>query len=112
MGAIRLFVNGTILTMDPALPLAGALAVRGGRIVAVGSAEEMLRRWQGECELVDLNGKTVLPGFVDPHNHFVIGALEVFWADCRTPPLRSIPEIQAALRAAARQTPAGEWVRG
>jgi predicted amidohydrolase YtcJ len=112
MGAIRLFVNATVLTMDPALPLAGALAVRGGRIVAVGSAEELLRRWQGECLLVDLKGKTVLPGFVDPHNHFAIGALEVFWADCRTPPLRSIPEIQAALRAAARQTPAGEWVRG
>ena len=65
-----------------------------------------------ETELLDLTGKTVLPGFVDAHNHFAIAALEGFWADCRTPPLRSITDIQAALRLAAEKTPPGEWVRG
>lgn len=112
MATIRLFVNATVLTMDPARPVAEALAIRDGHIAAVGSTDEVLRLREGECELVDLEGKTVLPGFVDPHNHFAIGALEGFWADCRTPPLQTIPELQAALRTAAEKVPTGEWVRG
>ena len=112
MGAIRLFINATVLTMDPTFPVAEALAVRGGRIVAVGSTDEVLWLREGEYELVDLEGQVVVPGFVDAHNHFAIGALEGFWADCRTPPLRSISEIQAALRSAASETPAGAWIRG
>ncbi|MBI4610737.1 MAG: amidohydrolase [Candidatus Rokubacteria bacterium] len=112
MGALRLFVNATVLTMDPTFPRAEALAVRDGRIVAVGSTDELLWLRQGDCEVVDLEGRTVLPGFVDAHNHFAIAALEGFWADCRTPPLRSIAEIQAKLGAAAREAPPGEWVRG
>ncbi|MFQ5898029.1 MAG: amidohydrolase [Candidatus Methylomirabilia bacterium] len=112
MGGIKLLVNATILTMDRSFPVAEALAIRDGRIVAVGSTDEVLSLREREYELVDLDGKTVLPGFVDAHNHFAIAALEGFWADCRTPPLRTIPEIQAALRAAAGSTPPGEWIRG
>ncbi|MFQ5521239.1 MAG: amidohydrolase, partial [Candidatus Methylomirabilia bacterium] len=99
-------------TMDRSFPVAEALAVQDGRIVAVGSTDEVLWLRQGEHELVDLKGKTVLPGFVDAHNHFSIAALEGFWADCRTPPLGSIADIQAALRAQAESTPSGEWIRG
>lgn len=112
MGAIKLFINATVLTMDPTFPVAEALAVRGGRIVAVGSTDEILWLREGEYELVDLEGQVVVPGFVDAHNHFAIGALEGFWADCRTPPLRSISEIQATLRSAASETPPGAWIRG
>ncbi|MBI4242215.1 MAG: amidohydrolase [Candidatus Rokubacteria bacterium] len=112
MGAIKFFINATVLTMDPTLPTAEALAIRDGRIVAVGSTEEVLWCREGESELVDLEGKSVLPGFVDAHNHFAIAALEGFWADCRTPPLQTIPEVQSALRAAAAKAPEGEWVRG
>ncbi len=98
--------------MDPARPVAEALAVRDGRIVAVGSADQVRRLAEGECEQVDLAGGALLPGFVDAHNHFSAAALDVFWADCSTPPLGSIAEIQAALRRAAAETPPGEWVRG
>jgi len=106
---VTLFENATVLTMVPGAPVASALAVRDGRIAAVGAAETL----RGEArEVVDLAGRTVLPGFVDPHNHFAVGALETFWADCRTPPLTTIAEIQEALRVAARSTPPGLWVRG
>lgn len=109
---MRLLVNGTVLTMDPARPRGEALAIRDGRIAAVGSNTEIRRLGTPDAEVLDLTGNTVLPGFVDAHNHFSAAALDVFWADCSTPPLRSIVEIQAALRRAAERTPPGEWVRG
>lgn len=112
MTSLRLFLGGVIRTMDPARPVAAALAVRDGRIVAIGPPEDVLRLRTGDAVVVDLAGRTLIPGFVDPHTHFSVGALEGFWADCRTPPLGTIAEIQAVLRAAAAAAPAGEWVRG
>ncbi|MBI4011775.1 MAG: amidohydrolase [Candidatus Rokubacteria bacterium] len=112
MAGSTAYLNGTVLTMVPGAPPARALAVQDGRIVAVGGEEAVRRFGGGEHRVVDLAGRAVLPGFVDPHNHFAVGALEAFWADCRTPPLGTIAEVQAALRAAAAAAPAGEWVRG
>ena len=106
---IKLFVNATVLTMDPSLPAAQALAVKDGRIVEVGGTDEVLWLREDEYEVIDLEGRTVVPGFVDPHNHFSIGAFETLWADCRD--ARSIADLQQTLSAAARATPAGAWVR-
>lgn len=71
MESLVRFVNGTILTMDPSAPVAQALAVRDGRIVAVGGPDAVLPLRAGEHEAVDLGGRTVLPGFIDPHNHLL-----------------------------------------
>lgn len=107
---IRLVVNANVLTMDPTFPVAEAFAVRDGRIVEVGGTDEILWLREGEHEIVDLGGRTVVPGFVDPHNHLSIAALDVFFADCRD--LASVDAIQSALRATAERTPPGAWVRG
>lgn len=107
---IRLLVNGTVLTQDDSLPVAQALAVKDGRIVEVGGTDEILWLREDEYELIDLAGRTVVPGFVDPHNHFSIAALEVFWPDCRT--ADSVDDLQRRLAVAAAGTPAGEWIRG
>jgi len=107
---IHLLVNATVLTLDDSLPVAQALAVKDGRIVEVGGTDEILWLREDEYELIDLDGRTVVPGFVDPHNHFSIAALEVFWPDCRT--ADSVEELQRLLARAAAETPAGEWVRG
>jgi len=96
--------------MDETLPLAQALAVKDGRIVEVGGTDEILWLREDEYELTDLEGRTIVPGFVDPHNHFSIGALETFWPDCRT--ADSIEDLQRLLADAAARTPAGEWIRG
>ena len=106
---IRLLVNATVLTMDASLPRAQALAVKDGRIVEVGGTDEVLWLREEEYEVIDLQGRTVVPGFVDPHNHFSIGAFETLWGDCRG--ARSVADLQQTLTRTARDTPAGAWVR-
>ena len=106
---IQLLVNAVVRTLDDSLPVAQALAVKYGRIVEVGGTDEILWLREGEYELIDLGGRTVVPGFVDPHNHFSIGAYETLWAECRS--ARTVAEVQQALRDGAATTPAGEWVR-
>src|SRR2546422_5062949 len=96
--------------MDASLPVAQALAVKDGRIVEVGGTDEVLWLREDDYEVIDLAGRTVVPGFVDPHNHFSIGAFETLWADCRA--ARSVADLQQTLAAAAFDTPAGAWVRG
>src|SRR2546428_10531378 len=96
--------------MDASLPVAQALAVKEGRIVEVGGTDEVLWLREDDYEVIDLEGRTVVPGFVDPHNHFSIGAFETLWADCRG--ARSVTDLQATLAAAARETPAGARGRG
>jgi predicted amidohydrolase YtcJ len=107
---IRLFVNATVLTLERAMPVAEAMAVQGDAVVAVGSMNEILTFPEEQSEVLDLRGRTVVPGFVDPHNHFSIAALDVFFADCRDAP--DVPEIQSRLAALAKRVPEGAWVRG
>ncbi len=69
--ADRIFIGGTVLTMEDAIPRAEAVAVKGGRIVAVGTeAEVMVRRGDGTV-VTDLGGKALLPGFIDAHTHYI-----------------------------------------
>src|SRR3989454_946310 len=96
--------------MDASLPVAQALAVKDGRIVEVGGTDEVLWLREDDYEVIDLAGRTVVPGFVDPHNHSSIGASGPLWAACRA--ARSVADLQQTLAAAASDTPAGAWVRG
>ena len=64
----EIFEGGALLTMDPARPRATARAVLGGRIVAVGDGDELRRHLDAE-RVVSLQGRTVVPGFHDAHNH-------------------------------------------
>lgn len=63
------FHNGVILTMDPAAPQAESLAITGEKIEAVGSNEAVLALRRADTVVVDLQGRTLMPGFVDPHTH-------------------------------------------
>lgn len=65
------YVNGTILTMKESDLYAEAVCVENGRIVAVGSLEDIMKLKEPGDEVMDLNGKTMLPGFIDAHSHFV-----------------------------------------
>ena len=64
-----IFYNGPVLTMDPDLPQAEALGVRGDMIVAVGPTDEVMALSGPDTVLIDLAGNALLPGFVDPHTH-------------------------------------------
>jgi predicted amidohydrolase YtcJ len=102
--------GGRVLTMNAAGPVAEALAVEGERILAVGTSRDMLALAGPQTIRVDLGGRTVVPGFIDAHSHpGGAGRLHLREVDCD---LRSIADIQAAIRKRAAETPKGRWVLG
>ena len=101
-------LGATVLTMDEAQPVAEALAIRGERILAVGTTEAV-RDFVGPDTLeIDAAGTTITPGFIDSHSHPLL-AREAVGVDVN---LRSIPEVQQALARKAAQSPPGMWVIG
>ena len=102
------FLNGKILTLERARPTAEALAVSGGRILAVGSQREA-RRWRDRrTRVVDLRGASLIPGLVDAHAHLDREGLKRIFpslAGCR-----SIADIQALVRRLAAGRAPGEWI--
>ncbi len=102
--------NANVITINPRQPKAEAVAVLNGRIVAVGSGAEVSNLVGPGTEVLDLAGKTVIPGFIDAHIHVLnSGIRHVMAADCDLP---SIAAIQAALAERVASTPAGQWVQG
>jgi predicted amidohydrolase YtcJ len=75
--AEMIITNAKVLTMDPAHPKAEALAVAGGRILAVGARAEVEALAGPGCRMVDAGGRTLLPGFVESHLHLVLGGNEL-----------------------------------
>ena len=78
-----IFINGNILTLDEETPRAQSLAVKFGRIYEIGDTVEIEALSTPATQVVDLKGRTMLPGFIDPHNHFCLYALLTDQADCR-----------------------------
>jgi len=102
--------SGRIVTMNPAEPVAEALAISRGRFFAVGKNADVMNLASPGVRKIDLGGKTVLPGLIDAHSHpAAAGLSHLRMVDCD---LRSISAIQAALRERATKTPAGDWVLG
>jgi len=102
--------NGNVWTVNDKMPRAQALAISGGRILAVGTNDEVLGLAAGLSKKIDLGGKAVFPGFIDAHAHpseSGVGHLRMVACD-----MDSISDIQSALRKRAAQTPAGQWVLG
>lgn len=96
-----LYVGGPIVTINDSQPTAEAVLVRGGRIVAVGARGEVERQADGLVTTVDLMGKTMLPGFVDPHGHVVMVGLQALAANLLPAPDgegNSISALQRVLR--------------
>jgi predicted amidohydrolase YtcJ len=80
-GGDTLYTGGPIITIDDAQPVAEAVLVRGGRIVAVGTRAEVEKQAKPPIAIVDLKGKALLPGFVDPHGHVVMVGLQALAAN-------------------------------
>lgn len=113
-GAV-IFVNAQIITVDDAFPQAEAVAVRDGRILAVGTREEVNRAAGAGASLRDLGGAALAPGFIDTHGHFAMLAQTAGMANVQPPPagpVRSIPELQAQLEAWALAHPDSPWILG
>jgi len=105
------YTNANIYTLDAARPRAEALAVTGGRIVAVGSAAEVMRCRGPATRVVDLAGKTLLPGLIDAHAHpaslgnFALGRIDLSEAG-------SFDGVVRMVAARAKKAAKGEWIIG
>ena len=96
-----IYAGGPIITIDDANPRAEAVAVKGGRILAVGKADEVMKLKGANTQMVDLAGRTMIPGFIDAHGHIVMGGIQAMSANMLPPPdgpNNSIAVIQQTLR--------------
>ncbi len=109
MSGELLLLSGRVITMDPARPIAEALAVRRGRIVAAGSDAECRTAAAAGARVIDCGGRTVVPGFIDAHIHLAAYAAAIRAVDCAR--ARSIAGIARLITDDAAHRPAGAWVR-
>jgi predicted amidohydrolase YtcJ len=107
-------VNAKVYTMDPRVPRAEAFAIVNGRFVAVGSTADIKGLAGSRTQTFDAKGMTVLPGFIDCHNHAIGETLlnEVLVGNPFEVEFVSIRSIIDKLKSRAQQTPAGTWVEG
>jgi predicted amidohydrolase YtcJ len=99
--ADTIYSGGPILTMTDAAPRADAVAVKDGRILAVGPLADVMKLKTDKTRMVDLKGATLLPGFVDPHGHMTGGGLQAMSANLLAPPdgkVTDIAGLQATLK--------------
>ncbi|MEK9919762.1 MAG: amidohydrolase [Luminiphilus sp.] len=109
-----LYVNGVVLTMDPLNTVAEAVLVQEGEIVAIGKSSDLMSRVDEDTLVVDLRGRTLMPGFVDAHGHFPGSGQTVFSADLNSPPIgevNNMAELIARLGAFADRRSEG-WIVG
>jgi predicted amidohydrolase YtcJ len=99
--ADSIWSGGPILTMNDQAMRAEAVAVAGGKIVAVGRRADVMKLKGPNTQMVDLQGRTLVPGFVDAHGHVVVGGLQALSANLLAPPdgqVRDIASLQQTLR--------------
>jgi predicted amidohydrolase YtcJ len=105
-----IITGGRVITVNSLNEVAEAVAVRDGKIVAVGTSEQIASLAGQDTEIIRLEGQTVLPGFIEPHTHFMEYGIELAWVNAKSPPSNNIPELLERLKDKAAQTPMGEWV--
>jgi predicted amidohydrolase YtcJ len=115
--ADRIIRGGPIVTVDPARPSAEAVAIAGGKIVAVGSEADVMKHKGAATEVTDLAGKTLVPGFVDGHSHFFSLVDVQTQALCASPPAgpcTTVADVIGQLKRvqARRQLGPGKFVIG
>jgi predicted amidohydrolase YtcJ len=106
--------NGKIISLDTRESVFQAVAVKFGKIIAVGSNDDIDKYIGKETKKVDLLGKTVVPGFIDSHGHFINegSSKEIYIDLSEEAGIHSISDIIKVLKKKANQTPIGEWIFG
>lgn len=104
-----ILMNGKVVTVDRTYSIQQAVAVKDGKIVSVGANTAVSSAQRGaSTKVIDLQGKTVLPGLVDSHVHAFDAGLSEFRAPL--PPLNSYAAIRSYIARQAANTPEGEWI--
>lgn len=115
--ADAIYYNGDIVTMHDGQPAAEALAVSKGKIMAIGTTDDLIALAGAGTESIDLQGKTMLPGLIDPHSHVAITAAKLWGANASPPPVGTVAshdDLKQVLKEymAERNIQPGDWVFG
>lgn len=103
-GETVIFRGGPIITMNTAMPEAEAIAIRGDRILAVGSRQEVEARAGSGAQLVDLDGRTLMPGLIDAHMH-AQSVLYEDWIDVSAITSPTFADVEHRIRDAVSKAP-------
>ncbi len=105
------FRNGPIYPISGENKLVEALAIGGGKIIKLGSTQDVMALANKSATIVDLQGRTLLPGFIDPHNHTVLTSLfELLLINAGFVEYKTKSGVAAMIKAKAANTPAGQWL--
>jgi predicted amidohydrolase YtcJ len=115
--ADRIFFGGDIITMDEARPASEAVATKDAQIIAVGSKDEVMACKGPATEMIDLQGRTLVPGFLDGHSHFINAVRLGTWANVSSPPageVKTFSDLIATLKTykAKLGLKPGDWMMG
>ena len=110
VSADLVLLDGKILTMNPLHPVAEAVAVKGDRIIQVGSNETVREAIGKSTKIISLKGKTVIPGLIDTHVHLADFGRLLSWLDLEN--VGSIKELRDCLKQRAKDSAKGKWLIG
>ncbi len=113
--ATDIYRNGNIITVNDEQPLADAVAVRDGKILAVGTEDEVAAAAGAGATVKDLDGKTLIPGLIDAHGHITYAAQTVVDVNLSSPPVgdaQSIDDVVQLLAARKAEQPEAPWIFG
>lgn len=112
MLADRILTGGSVITVDKQNRIHEAVAIKGNKIIFTGSAEQAKDLTGETTKIIDLKGRSVVPGFIDAHIHSAVMGVNALAIDCRPSAVSSIEDIKEAIHERAKITPEGEWIRG
>src|SRR5699024_2926280 len=101
--------NGEIFTMNEQKDVYDSISIKDGRVLELGETKMLERKADKQTTIIDLNGKTVLPGFIDAHQHMVSFGFNLLHVNCQ---LDSIEKVIRAIEERARQVKPDEWIIG
>lgn len=105
------FYGGSVVTMDDAIPNAEAVAISGGTILAVGSKDRVTSAAGAGARIVNLDGRTLMPGLIDPHQHPIPGGIMLTqMTNVGFDTYKTKGDVIAALKAKVQGLPSGQWL--
>lgn len=106
-----LLINGEVITVNANNDITEAVAVKGDKIRAVGTTDDILSLKDDYTDIIDLDGRTLMPGFVDAHLHVTTIGTNTLSVSCKADHIVTIEDLLEDLRKQKEKTPKGKWVR-